>query len=319
MATVMPEAHADADGDPADARGALPRHAGHGVHGRGGPALHAADAQREAPGAGRGALRRRRGRRGAAVRARGAGDDRRGVAGRAAAPDVRPGRAVHGDRAGVAASPGAAKGQIVFTPDDAVDWAQLGRKVVLVRPFTEADDVHGFFAAQGILTAEGGKASHAALVARGMGKPCVAGASALRIDLEARTLRVGEVGAARGRPDRHRRLDGAGDGRRRAAHRGRGRPEPRHGARLGRPGAPAGRAGERRHAGGRAARARVRRRGHRPVPDGAHVHGRGPPAQDAGDDHGRGHRAPARGPRRAAAAAGPRTSRACSRRWPTCR
>jgi pyruvate,orthophosphate dikinase len=94
---------------------------------------------------------------------------------------------------GVAASPGAAKGQIVFTPDDAVDWAQRGRQVVLVRPFTEADDVHGFFAAQGILTAEGGKASHAALVARGMGKPCVAGASALRIDLEARTLRVGET------------------------------------------------------------------------------------------------------------------------------
>ena len=94
---------------------------------------------------------------------------------------------------GVAASPGAAKGQIVFTPDDAVDWAQLGRRVVLVRPFTEADDVHGFFAAQGILTAEGGKASHAALVARGMGKPCVAGASALRIDVEARVLRLGEV------------------------------------------------------------------------------------------------------------------------------
>ena len=63
----------------------------------------------------------------------------------------------------------------MFTPDDAVDWAQRGRKVILVRPFTEADDVHGFFAAQGILTAEGGKASHAALVARGMGKPCVAG------------------------------------------------------------------------------------------------------------------------------------------------
>ena len=94
---------------------------------------------------------------------------------------------------GVAASPGAAKGQIVFTPDDAVDWAQRGRAVVLVRPFTEADDVHGFFAAQGILTAEGGKASHAALVARGMGKPCVAGAAALRIDLEARELRVGDT------------------------------------------------------------------------------------------------------------------------------
>jgi pyruvate, orthophosphate dikinase len=94
---------------------------------------------------------------------------------------------------GVAASPGAAKGQIVFTPDDAVDWAQRGRRVILVRPFTEADDVHGFFAAQGILTAEGGKASHAALVARGMGKPCVAGARALKIDLEAGTLRAGDT------------------------------------------------------------------------------------------------------------------------------
>jgi pyruvate,orthophosphate dikinase len=94
---------------------------------------------------------------------------------------------------GVAASPGAAKGQIVFTPDDAVDWAQRGRRVILVRPFTEADDVHGFFAAQGILTAEGGKASHAALVARGMGKPCVAGASAIRVDLERGVMRVGEV------------------------------------------------------------------------------------------------------------------------------
>jgi len=94
---------------------------------------------------------------------------------------------------GVAASPGAAKGQIVFTAEDAVEWAQRGHRVVLVRPFTEADDVHGFFAAQGILTAEGGKASHAALVARGMGKPCVAGASAMRVDLDRGELRVGDT------------------------------------------------------------------------------------------------------------------------------
>jgi pyruvate,orthophosphate dikinase len=93
---------------------------------------------------------------------------------------------------GVAASPGAAKGQIVFTAEDAVEWGERGRRVILVRPFTEADDVHGFFAAQGILTAEGGKASHAALVARGMGKPCVAGASAMRVDLERGELRVGD-------------------------------------------------------------------------------------------------------------------------------
>ena len=93
---------------------------------------------------------------------------------------------------GVAASPGAAKGQIVFTAEDAVEWAQRGRRVVLVRQFTEADDVHGFHAAQGILTAEGGKASHAALVARGMGKPCVAGASPLHVDAERLEVHVGD-------------------------------------------------------------------------------------------------------------------------------
>ena len=74
---------------------------------------------------------------------------------------------------GVNASPGAAKGEIVFTADEAVAAGEEGRDVVLVRPFTEADDVAGFFAAKGILTSEGGKASHAALVARGMGRPAV--------------------------------------------------------------------------------------------------------------------------------------------------
>jgi len=91
---------------------------------------------------------------------------------------------------GVAASPGAAKGEIVFTADAAVQAAEDGRDVILVRPFTEADDVAGFHAAKGILTAEGGKASHAALVARGMGRPCVSGAAALEIDLHAGTVSV---------------------------------------------------------------------------------------------------------------------------------
>jgi pyruvate,orthophosphate dikinase len=94
---------------------------------------------------------------------------------------------------GVAASPGAAKGAIVFNAPAAVAAGEAGRHVVLVRPFTEAEDVAGFFAAQGILTSEGGKASHAALVARGMGRPCVCGASALDIDLAAGTVRVGDV------------------------------------------------------------------------------------------------------------------------------
>src|SRR3954463_10492130 len=91
---------------------------------------------------------------------------------------------------GVNASPGAAKGEVVFTADEAVEAANEGRDVILVRPFTEADDVSGFHAAKGILTSEGGKASHAALVARGMGRPAVVGADALSIDLKERTITV---------------------------------------------------------------------------------------------------------------------------------
>src|SRR5206468_2250440 len=94
---------------------------------------------------------------------------------------------------GVAASPGAAKGEVVFTAAEAVEAGEAGRDVILVRPFTEADDVAGFHAARGILTSEGGKASHAALVARGMGRPCVAGAADLHIDLDAALFRVGET------------------------------------------------------------------------------------------------------------------------------
>jgi pyruvate, orthophosphate dikinase len=88
---------------------------------------------------------------------------------------------------GVAASPGAACGEIVFSAPAALAAAAQGRKVVLVRPFTEASDVAGFHAAQGILTAEGGKASHAALVARGMGVPAVTGA-AITVDPDAGEL-----------------------------------------------------------------------------------------------------------------------------------
>jgi pyruvate,orthophosphate dikinase len=91
---------------------------------------------------------------------------------------------------GVAASPGAAKGAIVFTAEEAVAAAAEGTAVILVRPFTEADDVAGFNAAAGILTSEGGKASHAALVARGMGRPAVTGAASLDIDLHAGEVHV---------------------------------------------------------------------------------------------------------------------------------
>jgi pyruvate,orthophosphate dikinase len=91
---------------------------------------------------------------------------------------------------GVNASPGAAKGEVVFTAADAVAAAADGRDVILVRPFTDAEDVSGFHAAKGILTTEGGKASHAALVARGMGRPAVVGVEALAVDLVAKTIHV---------------------------------------------------------------------------------------------------------------------------------
>jgi pyruvate, orthophosphate dikinase len=92
---------------------------------------------------------------------------------------------------GVGASPGGAGGKIVFTAADAVAAGAAGEDVILVRPFTEAEDVAGFDAARGILTSEGGKASHAALVARGMGRPCVCGVSELEIDLEHKRAHVG--------------------------------------------------------------------------------------------------------------------------------
>ncbi len=92
---------------------------------------------------------------------------------------------------GVPAAPGGAKGEVVFTAQEAVEAAAEGRAVVLVRPDTNANDVAGFHAAKGILTSLGGKASHAALVARGMGVPCVTAASGLRINLEERVIRVG--------------------------------------------------------------------------------------------------------------------------------
>jgi pyruvate,orthophosphate dikinase len=92
---------------------------------------------------------------------------------------------------GVAASPGAAKGELVFEAAAAIAAAAEGRRVVLARPFTEADDIAGFHAAAGVLTSEGGKASHAALVARGMGVPAVTGASTLEIDVEAGEIRRG--------------------------------------------------------------------------------------------------------------------------------
>ncbi|NCN95711.1 MAG: pyruvate, phosphate dikinase, partial [Bdellovibrionales bacterium] len=91
---------------------------------------------------------------------------------------------------GLPASPGAGTGEICFTSDDAHDKAEAGIKVVLVRQETSPEDIHGMVAAEGILTARGGMTSHAAVVARGMGKPCVAGCSSLIINAGAKTMTV---------------------------------------------------------------------------------------------------------------------------------
>ncbi len=91
---------------------------------------------------------------------------------------------------GLPASPGAASGKLVFTADEAEQQARTGEKVILVRRETSPEDIHGMHAAEGILTSTGGMTSHAAVVARGMGKPCVAGAGDVRIDGRAGTLSV---------------------------------------------------------------------------------------------------------------------------------
>ncbi|MGZ8433069.1 MAG: pyruvate, phosphate dikinase, partial [Candidatus Binatia bacterium] len=94
---------------------------------------------------------------------------------------------------GLPAGPGAATGRIVFHAEDAVTWNQRGERVILCRVETSPDDIRGMDAAQGVLTARGGMTSHAALVARQMGKVCIAGCEALQINYTARTLEVGQT------------------------------------------------------------------------------------------------------------------------------
>jgi pyruvate,orthophosphate dikinase len=94
---------------------------------------------------------------------------------------------------GLPASPGAASGKAIFDADEAERIGKLGQKVILVREETKPEDIHGFFASQGILTTRGGKTSHAAVVARGMGKPCVSGCEELRIDPKGREATIKNI------------------------------------------------------------------------------------------------------------------------------
>ena len=101
---------------------------------------------------------------------------------------------------GLAASPGAAYGKAVFDADRAEAMAKKGEKVILVRIETNPDDVHGMIAAEGVLTSRGGRTSHAAVVARGMGKPCVAGAESVQVDLVKRQFTAGGTKIKEGEP-----------------------------------------------------------------------------------------------------------------------
>ncbi|MGY6553437.1 MAG: pyruvate, phosphate dikinase [Wenzhouxiangella sp.] len=106
-------------------------------------------------------------------------------------PRLDPAHTAKAVASGLPASPGAASGQVVFDADRAVELGGQGLDVLLLREETKPEDIHGFFAARGILTSRGGKTSHAAVVARGMGKPCVAGAEGIEVDVARRVARVG--------------------------------------------------------------------------------------------------------------------------------
>ena len=106
-------------------------------------------------------------------------------------PHLDPSYRAEAVATGLPASPGAASGQVVFDADRAVELGGQGLDVLLLREETKPEDIHGFFAARGILTSRGGKTSHAAVVARGMGKPCVAGAEGIEISVSRRMAKVG--------------------------------------------------------------------------------------------------------------------------------
>ncbi len=113
-------------------------------------------------------------------------------------PRLDPGAKAKPLAKGLPASPGAAVGRAVFDADRAEQMGRTGERVILVREETKPEDIHGFFASQGILTSRGGKTSHAAVVARGMGKPCVAGAEGIVVDVHMRKAFIGDATISEG-------------------------------------------------------------------------------------------------------------------------
>ena len=216
---------------------------------------------------------------------------------------------------GLAASPGAACGQVVFTAEDAKAWADKGEKVILVRLETSPEDIEGMDVSQGILTVRGGMTSHAAVVARGMGTCCVSGCGEIKIDEDAKEFTLGGKTIKEGD---YISLDGStgniygeaiptveasisGDFGRFMA--------------LGRRGAQADRAHQRRQSPRRRSGGQVRRRGHRPVPYRAHVL-RGRPDQGRPrNDRRQGPWSPARRRWPSCSPISRATSRPCTRCW----
>ena len=244
---------------------------------------------------------------------------------------------------GMAASPGAAVGKAAFDSATAVAWATKGEDVILVRRETNPDDLRGMIAARGVLTSRGGKTSHAAVVARGMGRTCVVGVEALRVDPRQRQVTTPDGHEVlRGRRDLDRRLHGrgvrrcgAGDRERRR----RGLARRRRSSRAARArrtvddaelvaavtammehadaDPPDGRASQRRQPGGRPAGPRLRRPGNRAVPDRAHV----PRRRVGGSSSASSWRAPTRTARRRSKSCcrcSARTSSGSSRPWTGC-
>ena len=234
-------------------------------------------------------------------------------------PMLDPGMKLDVASTGLNASPGAACGVVVLDADTAEQRGKAGESVILVRSETAAADIHGLIQSAGIVTAFGGITSHAAVVARGMGKPCVAGVEDLVIDLERRTASFGghviaegdaitidgtaglvmlgrlELVPPRINADFQTLLTWADGFRHLGVHANADTPADA------------------------AQGARARRRRDRPLPHRAHVHGRGPAAGRARDDHGRRRaRAPCR-PRQAAADAAVGLRGHLRRPWPACR
>ena len=219
---------------------------------------------------------------------------------------------------GLPASPGAASGSVVFSADEAESRAGKGEAVILVRVETSPEDIHGMHAAQGILTTRGGMTSHAAVVARGMGRPCVAGAGGISVDYNTSALGRRQDGA-RGRdhhPRRRHRRSLRRPGRHDRADRVR---RFRHPDGMGRHLSPHGRARQCGNPAGRRNRAQVRRRRHRPVPHRAYVLQPGAHPRGPADDHAHMTKPAAAPPWRACCRSSAKISGSSSPSWRRCR